>query len=91
MIEKLPLTINYRLRYSEDRVKALLYVFYQPARFLQLSSESGAALLGENLGVQAVDAQARKGVGVDVDCPLATQFSHYDVGSDVSCIKCCVF
>ena len=37
MIKKLALPVDNRLRHSKDCVKTLLHVFYQPARFLQLT------------------------------------------------------
>src|SRR2546430_14616086 len=57
------LLVDDRLRYAQDGVEALLHVLDQPARLLQLRGDGGAASARSRreLGVQAVDAQARHG------------------------------
>ena len=37
--------------------------------------------------VQVVNAQAGKGVRVDVDCPLSADFAHHNVWCDVTGVK----
>ena len=87
MVEELALAVDDGLRDAQDGVEALLHVLDQPARLLQLAGETGAALTREDVGVQAVDAQARVGVGIDVDSPLPAHLAYHHVGRDIACVE----
>ena len=53
--------------------------------------ESRAALPGQYLGIQAVDAQARKSVGINVDDPLAAYLPHHHIRGDIARLKRRIF
>jgi len=86
MIEELSLLVNDGLGDAQDGVEALLDVADQPARFLQLAAEPArlSAVLLQQAGVQAVDAQARHGVLVQAHRPAAAQLAHDHVGQHVA-------
>ena len=86
VLEEMALLVDDRLRYAQDGVEALLHVLDQPARFLQLGGDGGAAgaRSRRELGVQAVDAQARHGVRIEARAPDAAQLAHDDVGNHVA-------
>jgi hypothetical protein len=44
VVEELALTVDDSLRHAQDRVKPLLHVLDQPARFLELAGKPGATL-----------------------------------------------
>ena len=91
MLEKLALTIDDSLRDTVDGFETLLDVLDQPARFLQLAGQVAVAapLLRQDFGIEAIDAQPRVGVGVDVGRPFALEFLDDDVGRDIARLLPC--
>ena len=88
MLEELALAVDNGLRDAMDGIEALLDVLDQPTSLLQLGGHVAVAapLLGENLGIQTVDAQTGIGVRVDVGRPLALELFHNHVRRDVACL-----
>src|SRR6266700_2877721 len=87
VLEKVPLPVDDRLRHAQNRFEPLLHVLDQPARFLQLMRELAAGLAAvvlKDLGVHAVDAQLRDGVGVEARHPDVLDLLDDDVGHDVT-------
>src|SRR5205807_4828115 len=86
VLEEMALLVDDRLRYAQDGVEALLHVLDQPARLLQMRGDGGAASARScrELGVQAVDAQARHGVWIEARTPDAALLAHDDVGNHVA-------
>src|SRR5437667_2797336 len=81
------LTVDDRLRHAQDRLESLLHVLDQPACFLQLMRELAARLTAvvlQDIGIHAIDAQLRQRVGVETRHPDILDFLHYDVGYDVA-------
>ena len=66
VLEELALAVDDGLGDAVDGVETLLHVFQQPAGLLELAAEVAVApaLLGENLGVEPVDAEARVASGL---------------------------
>src|SRR5215213_3729 len=87
VLEEVTLPVDDGLRHAQDGLEALLHIFDQPARLLQLRGDArarAAARPGGDFGVQAVDAQPRHGVGVEVGTPHVLALAHHHVGDHVA-------
>ena len=85
VLEEMPLAVDDRLRNAQDGIEALLHVLDEPARLLQLRRKrSGAARAGRDLGIQAVDPQARHRLGVEARAPHVAHFAHHHVGDHIA-------
>src|SRR6266513_161211 len=89
VLEKMALSVDDRLRHAQDGLESLLHVLDQPARLLQLMRELAARLTAvvlQDIGIHAIDAQLRQRVGVEARHPDVLDFLHYHVGHDVACL-----
>ena len=85
VLEEMPLAIDDRLRYAQDRLEALLHILDEPLGFLQLAGEllqTRIAVAMQDVGVHAVHPQPRHGVGVERNAPQAFQLAHDHIGND---------
>src|SRR3954469_10209423 len=92
VLEEVALAVDDGLRHAQDRLEALLHVLDQPARLLQLRGDARpgtAARAGGDLRVQAVDPQARHGVGVEVGAPHVLALAHHHVGNHIARLDAC--